>query len=281
LAALTWYDGTWHDEQPRILGPLDHAFWMASVVFDGARAFGGLAPDLDRHCGRVVDSARKLLLEPTLGADEIEALCREGIGRFAPTAELYVRPMFFAMSGFVTPDPGSTRFALVLHELAMPEPTGFSACFSTFRRPARDAAPTDAKASCLYPNMQRALADARRQGFANAITFDANGNVAEFATANLWTVRGGVAYTPVCNGTFLDGITRQRVLALLRSDGIEAIETTLSREDLLGADEIFSTGNWGKVLPVTRLEDSELPIGPITRRARDLYWAFAKQQPAT
>ena len=273
MAALTWYDDRWHEEQPRILGPLDHAFWMASVVFDGARAFEGLVLDLDRHCARAIDSARKLLLEPTIDAIEIERLCREGMRRFPPSAELYIRPMFFAMTGFVTPDPASTRFVLVLHEEPMPEPSGTAVCFSDYRRPARDAAPTDAKASCLYPNMQRALADARRRGFGNAVTLDANGNVAELATANLWIVRGGGALTPVCNGTFLDGITRQRVLALLRADGIEAQETDLTRADLMEADEIFSTGNWGKVLPITRLEDRALPIGPVTLRARALYWA--------
>lgn len=62
MASLTWFDGRWHEEPPRILGPLDHAFWMASVAFDAARAFGGTVPDLDRHCARLVDSAAKILL---------------------------------------------------------------------------------------------------------------------------------------------------------------------------------------------------------------------------
>ena len=72
-AAIFWHDGKWYeDEQPKLLGPMDHAMWMASLAFDGARAFDGLAPDLDRHCARVVDSARKMLLQPTLGEDEVE-----------------------------------------------------------------------------------------------------------------------------------------------------------------------------------------------------------------
>ena len=270
MAALTWYDGDWHEEPPRILTPMDHACWMASVVFDGARAFAGLVPDLDRHCRRVCQSARKLLLEPGLAPGEIEALCRQGVRRLPRASELYIRPMFFATSGFVLPDPASTRFALVIHDLAMPPFAGSAVCLSPYRRPAADAAPTDAKASCLYPNMQRALADARRRGFANAVTFDPNGNLAELTTANLWLVKDGVARTPIANGTFLDGITRQRVLALLRADGIEALETTLTRADLLDCDELFSTGNFGKVLPITRLEDRQLPIGRITRRAHAL-----------
>ena len=150
-----------------------------------------------------------------------------------------------------------------------------SVCFSSYRRPARDAAPTDTKASCLYPNMQRALAEAMGRGFDNCITFDPSGNVAELATANLWVARDGVALTPVGNGTFLDGITRRRVLDLLRRDGIEAVETTLTRADIETADEIFSTGNYGKVLPITRLKQRDLQAGPVCRRARALYWDFA------
>jgi branched-chain amino acid aminotransferase len=127
--------------------------------------------------------------------------------------------------------------------------------------------------------MQRALVEAAARGCDNAITFDANGNVAELATANLWIARDGVAMTPACNGTFLNGITRQRVLQLLRDAGIPALETTLSREDVQSADEVFSTGNYGKVLPITRVEDRHYQIGHVYRKARDLYFAFARSHP--
>jgi branched-chain amino acid aminotransferase len=161
----------------------------------------------------------------------------------------------------------------------MPEAKGMACCFSSYRRPARDAAPTDAKASCLYPNMQRALVEAGQRGFDNAITFDASGNVAELATANLWIAKDGVAMTPVCNGTFLNGITRQRVLQLLRDDGTPAIEATLTRQDVLAADEVFSTGNYGKVLPITRVEDRHYQPGHLYQKARALYFEFAKTRP--
>jgi branched-chain amino acid aminotransferase len=127
--------------------------------------------------------------------------------------------------------------------------------------------------------MQRALVEAGQRGFDNAITFDASGNVAELATANLWIVRDGIAMTPVCNGTFLNGITRQRVLQLLRDDGIPAIETTLTRQDVLDADEVFSTGNYGKVLPITRVEDRHYQPGRVYQKARALYFEFARSQP--
>jgi branched-chain amino acid aminotransferase len=271
----TYIDGQWRDDNPPLMRASTHAAWLGSVVFDGARAFAGVAPDLDRHCERAVRSAVSLGLRPTLGAGEIERLCWDGIRRFPGDAELYIRPMFYAEQGFVAPDPASTVFALVLTESPLPPPNGFSACVSRFRRPTPESAPTDAKASCLYPNAGRALFEAKQKGFDNAIVLDANGNVAEFATANLWLAKGGVAVTPVANGTFLNGITRQRVAALLRRAGIPTEERTVTVKDVLDADEVFSTGNYAKVTPVTRVEDRDFQPGPVFKRARELYWEYA------
>jgi branched-chain amino acid aminotransferase len=273
--AITYWDGEWRDAATPLIGPHDHAFFMASVVFDGARAFAGRTPDLDRHCARVLVSARSMLLQPDISADAIAALCRDGVAQFAKDAELYIRPMFFATRGFVLPEPDSTRFVLAIHTLAMPAPGELAVCFSSYQRPARNAAPTDAKASCLYPNMQRALAEAQERGFQNAITSDPSGNIAELATANLWIAKDGVALTPVCNGTFLNGITRQRVMQLLRADGVPVEETTLTAGDIMAADEVFTTGNYGKVLPITRVEEKAFAVGPVYRRARELYWDFS------
>lgn len=272
---LHWINGEWVEGNPPIVGPNAHALWMASVVFDGARAFQGVAPDLDLHCARSIRSALALGLAPMVTAGEIEELCWDGIGRYPKDAELYIRPMFFAESGFVSPDPASTRFVLSLLEAPLPKPTGFTACLSSYRRPAPSMAPTDAKAACLYPNAARALGEASRRGFDNAVMLDGLGNVAEFATSNLFIVKDGVARTPVPNGTFLNGITRQRVIGLLRDDGVAVEECTVTPEDLLGADEVFSTGNYSKVVPVTAVEDRRFAPGPVAVRARGLYWEFA------
>jgi branched-chain amino acid aminotransferase len=135
--------------------------------------------------------------------------------------------------------------------------------------------PTDAKAGCLYPNNARVLLEARQKGFDNALVCDALGNVAETGTSNIFMARDGVAYTPAPNGTFLNGITRQRVIALLRDAGVPVIEATLTYEDFAKADEIFISGNYAKVMPVLRIDGRELSPGPVYRRARELYWDFA------
>ncbi len=262
-----------------LIGSTSQAVWLASVVFDGARYFDGCAPDLALHAARALDSARRIGLEPKETADEIVELAREGVRRFPEDRALYIRPMFWGEEGFIIPEPQGCRFALVLHELPMPSAEGFSACRSSFRRPSPDTAVTDAKASALYPNVARALAEARDRGFENAVKLDLNGNVAEFATSNLFLVKDGVVVTPVPNGTFLNGITKQRVAALLREDGHEVVERTVTWADLETADEIFSTGNYGKVVPCVRLEDRKIGRGPVGDRARELYFEYARTQP--
>lgn len=275
-SALTFFKGQWLEGNPGIIGPMNHCMWLSSVVFDGARAFEGVAPDLDRHCERLIASGHALGLAPMLTAGEIQELAIDGIGRFPPGTALYIRPMFFAEAGWVMPDPASTAFALTVHESPMPPVTGFTACLSTRRRPLPGTAPTDAKASALYPNAGLALREAQGRGFDNAILLDPLGNVAEFATANLFIAKDGAAHTPVCNGTFLNGITRRRVLALLKADGVEVQERSLMRADIEAADEVFSSGNYGKVVHVNRVEDRALEYGPLARRAHKLYMDYAE-----
>ncbi len=157
----------------------------------------------------------------------------------------------------------------------MPEPVGAKLTVSSFRRPTIETMPTDIKTGALYPNNARALREAAAKGFGNALVLDMLGNVAETASSNIFMVRGGVAYTPAPNGTFLNGITRQRVVKLLRAGGTEVVEATLRVEDFLNADEMFTAGNYSKVVPVIQLENKVMQPGPLYRQAREAYWAFA------
>lgn len=273
--AWTWFQGKWHEGNPMIMGPMTHAPWLGSCVFDGARAFEGTAPDLDLHCQRIVRSAESFGLKVLKPAGEIEELIREGIAKFPKPAALYLRPMFWAEDGFVDVDPETTQFSVSVYDSPMPEPSGFSIMCSSYRRPSFEYAPTDAKAACHYPNSARAMREARAKGFGNAVMLDPLGHVSELATANIWLAKDGIAHTPVPNGTFLNGITRQRTIKLLRKAGIQVIERSIRWEELREADEVFSTGNYGKVQPVTRVEDRHLQPGPIFKKARELYWEYA------
>jgi len=104
---------------------------------------------------------------------------------------------------------------------------------------------------------------------------DMLGNITELANANIFMAKDGVVHTPVPNGTFLNGITRRRVIALLRDAGITVQETSLTYDDFQSADEIFSSGNFSKVMPITRIDERDLQPGPFYHKARELYWEFA------
>ncbi|WP_075290156.1 branched-chain amino acid aminotransferase [Pararhizobium arenae] len=279
----TYVDGEWLSGNPPLIGPTSHAMWLGSTVFDGGRWFDGIAPDLDLHCQRVNRSALALGLKPTVPAEDIEALAWEGVKKFDGKTAIYIKPMYWGEHGspgsVVTVDPDSTRFALCLFEAPMGEgPGGQSLAVSPFRRPTIETMPTDAKAGCLYPNNGRILAEARSRGFSNALVRDMLGNIAETGSSNVFMVKDGVVFTPAANRTFLAGITRFRVIGLLREAGFEVVETSLTLADFQGADEIFTSGNYSKVVPVTKLEDRDIQPGPIAAKAKDLYmdWANSK-----
>jgi branched-chain amino acid aminotransferase len=274
----TFFDGDWHAGNVPIMGPRTHAAWLCSVVFDGARAFEGVTPDLELHCARVNDSAAKLFLKPTVSPETWIGLVQDGITRFDKNIALYIRPMYWAEKEgpwVQAHDPESTRWCLAIYEAPLRTPRGFSITLSPYRRPTMETMPVDAKAGCLYPNNARALFEAQARGYDNAIVCDMLGNVAELATSNIFMANDGVVFTPVPNGTFLAGITRQRVIGLLRESGVKVVEATLSYKDFEKADEIFSTGNYSKVVPVTRIGERSLPFGPLYTKARQLYWEFA------
>jgi branched-chain amino acid aminotransferase len=274
----TFFDGDWREGNYPIMGARTHAAWLGSTVFDGGRAFEGVTPDIDLHLARVNWSATNMMLNPVVSQERWRELVDDGLRRFAPNAELYIRPMYWAeegLGGGVRFDPDSTNWCLCIHEAPMPEPKGGAITLSPFRRPTPETAPVNAKASCHYANGARALLEAAKRGFDNCLMLDALGNVAEFANSNAFFVKDGVVFTPAANGTFLDGITRRRVIGLLRGAGVEVVETALRYVDFASADEIFSSGNFQKVAPITRIDARDLPKGPVFQKARALYWEFA------
>jgi branched-chain amino acid aminotransferase len=275
----TYFDGTWHDGDAPIMRAADHGAWLGSSVFDGARYFEGMAPDLFAHCARVNRSAEALMLTPITTPEQMVDLIREGLQAYSTETAVYIRPMYWGIDGdptAIVPQENSTGFAICLEEIPMaPETASATLGTTRFRRPVLESAVVNAKAGCLYPNNARMLQEVRAKGFSNALVADALGSVAETATANIFMVRDGEVFTPIPNGTFLAGITRARHIKNLRADGVTVHEAVLSFEDFHTADEVFMTGNMSKVTPITALEDTQFQVGPIARRARSLYWDWA------
>ena len=275
----TFFEGVWHDADIPVMLAADHAMWLGSSVFDGARRFEGVCPDLRAHCERVNRSAEALMITPTVDTDDMVAMVEEGLRGYAPEKAVYIRPMYWALEGGplgVLPKTGATGFAICLEEIPMAEKGATTTLTTTqFRRPVLEDAVCNAKAGCLYPNNARMLAEANRKGFGNALVADAMGNVAETATSNVFMVQDGEVFTPIPNGTFLSGITRARHIDNLRSDGVRVHECVLTFDDFRKADEVFLTGNMTKITPVTAFDDRQYQMGPMARRARDLYWDWA------
>ncbi len=257
--------------------------WLGSSVFDGARWFEGVAPDLDMHAQRVNSSALALGLKPTMTAEEIVGLTWDGLKKFDGKTAVYIRPMYWAEHGGymgVPADAESTRFCLCLYEAPMMAPSGFSITMSPFRRPSMETMPTNAKSGCLYPNNARAIMEAqfpRLRQLAGAR--HAGQRRRDRLVEHLHGPRragphpGGQRHVP-CRGS--------RAPAPLRccpSPASGSARKRLTAKDFMDADEIFSTGNHSKVVPVIRIEDRNLQPGPVAKKARDLYWEWAHSTP--
>ncbi|MEL6644414.1 MAG: branched-chain amino acid aminotransferase [Pseudomonadota bacterium] len=278
----TYFEGTWHDGDTPIMRAADHGAWLGSSVFDGARYFDGVAPDLEAHCARVNRSAEALMITPTVSVQDMVALIHEGLAAYPKSAAVYIRPMYWAIDGdasAIVPSSDKTGFAVSLEEIPLAPPDASTTLGRTqFRRPVLESSVVNAKAGCLYPNNARMLREVRANGFGNALVADAMGNVAESATANVFMVRDGEVFTPIANGTFLAGITRARHMTNLEMDGTPVREAVLSFDDFREADEVFLSGNMSKVTPVTEFDGTHYQVGPVARRVREMYWDWALSQ---
>ena len=276
---FTYFNDTWHAGNVPIINAADHGAWLGSNVFDGARYFNGVAPDLLAHCQRVNNSAKALMLKPSVETNDMVEIIWEGLKQYEADAAVYIRPMYWAIDGDLTaivPNQESVGFAICLEQIPLaPESKTVSLTKTKFRRPVLEDAVVNAKAGCLYPNNARMLVEARSKGFSNALVTDAMGNVAETATANIFMVKDGEVFTPIPNGTFLSGITRARHISNMNAAGIKVHEIVLTYADFESADEIFMSGNMNKVTAVTAFEDFQFQIGSVTKKVRDLYWDWA------
>ena len=296
----TYLDGEWHDGAIPLISSVDLGGWLGACCFDGGRFFRGTIPDLDQHCGRLCQSAAVLGMTPPVTPKEVLQVVVDGCRLSDPENEtsgrmFYVRPFMWS-SGIADwtalPVPSSKpehcRFAVTIEELptvlpgAPPPPLPKMTVCYEMRKCNLSCAPTNAKMPGLYPQYGKMQLWANGRGFQKVLGLDAHGNVAETESANVFMVKDRVVYTPVPNGTFLNGITRRRVIKLLRAAGVRVVEATLFPSDFANADEIFTTGNIGKVGAVGWLDERNLcpdgKPGPITLQAKGLYDDWAKDK---
>jgi branched-chain amino acid aminotransferase len=276
--SIAWADGTWHDEAgAATVSVLDHGLLYGDGIFEGIRFYAGEPFLLGAHLRRLRASARCLLLDVPLADAELEALCREAISRFeAPDG--YLRLIVTRGRGALGVSPHTCERPTVLL-IAAPLQLYAAECYelgvdvitASVRRAAADAVPPQVK-SLNYLTAVLASIEARARGAHEALLLNAAGEIAECTADNVFLVTGGVVRTPPASSGGLRGITRDHVIGLLRSDGVQVDETRLVLAEAWTADEAFMTGTGAEVVPIASIDSRRLQApGRLTLRARDLF----------
>jgi branched-chain amino acid aminotransferase len=256
----------------------DRGFLYGDSVYETIGTAYGRLFALGEHLVRLERSAQRIgLRAPPRAA--VERAVAETVAA-AGNPESRVRVILSRGCGKLDLDPASaddTQLVVIVWPLGAPTPEMYArgvavAIVSVARNSPRAIDP--AVKSGNYLNNVMALGEARRAGAYEAILCAADGSVAEGSTSNVFVVKGGVVRTPGPEIGILDGITRAKVLALCRANDVPLVETTLSPEELRGADEVFITSATRNVLPVTRVDEQVIGAGgpgPVTRRLMALF----------
>jgi branched-chain amino acid aminotransferase len=266
-----WMNGTmvpWRDARLHVL---THALHYASCVFEGERVYDGRIFKLREHTLRLADSARKLGFDLPHDIATLEQACQQvvaanGIG------DGYVRPLAWRGPEMMGVSAQNCRINVAIAAWTWPayftpeaRLKGIRMTRAIYDRPAPNTAPTQSKAAGLYMICTLSKHEAEAKGYDDALMLDYRGYLAEGTGANLFLVIDGKLHTPLPD-CFLDGITRQTVIGLARSRGIEIVERHIKPEELSDAVEVFLTGTAVEVTPVREIDAYRFEVGPITRQ---------------
>ncbi len=282
LDGVIWYDGKLVPWEQANLHVLTHGLHYASCVFEGERAYGGRIFKCTEHSERLKRSAQVLDFEIPYSVAEIDAakkLVLEKNGK----KEAYVRPVAWRGSEMMGVSAQSNTIHLAIATWEWPsyfDPEqrlkGIKLDLADYRRPDPKCAPVHAKAAGLYMICTISKHAAERKGYADAMMLDWQGRVAECTGANIFFVKDGKIHTPIAD-CFLDGITRQTVIALARKRGFEVIERRIMPEELASFSECFITGSAAEVTAVSDIAGQwNFNPGGITKTLMDDYTAEVK-----
>jgi branched-chain amino acid aminotransferase len=255
-------NGSFVDPAAASVSVFDHGLLYGDGVFEGLRVFNGRVFSLDRHMTRLAIGLKALALDaaiPYLRAAVLQTADAHG----EPNA--YLRLVVTRGPGPLGVDPTTcdvpTAFCIAAPLSLFPPDKierGLKLVTASGRRPSSDILDPRVK-SLNYLNNALAKLEARRQGADDALLLNPSGHVAEASVANVFVFRDGWLETPPASDGALEGITRATVLDLARDLGVPARVSTLTRFDLLAADEVFLTGSGAGIVPVRALDDR--PVG--------------------
>jgi len=274
-----WIDGRVVDGAEARVPVTDHGLLYGDGVFEGIRAFGRRVFRLDDHLARLRVSAAAIGLTPPLdeaGLREVVLATLRALGR----DDAYVRLVITRGEGALGVDPTTCPqprvFCIAAEATIFPAAklaAGLELVTVSWRRPGFDVIDPRVK-SLNYLNNALAKLEARQRGADESLLLNAAGTIAEASVANVFVLHGRALATPPPTDGCLEGITRRTVLELAPGLGLAACERTLSRTDLLGADEVFLTGTGAGIVPVRSLDGQAIGAGPpfgVTERLREGY----------
>lgn len=273
---VIWMDGEMVDWREAKIHVLTHALHYASSVFEGERAYGGKIFKSHEHSVRLLDSAKAMDIPAPYTAEQITAAKDEAL-KASGLTDAYVRAFMWRGSG---PDMGvaaaanPVRTAIAVWEWGAyygdAKFQGAKLDISKWKRPSPETIPCHAKAAGLYMICTMSKHEATAKGCSDALMMDYRGYVAEATGANIFFVKDGAVHTPTPD-CFLNGITRQTVIGLLKERGVEVIERHIMPEELETFEQCWLTGTAAEVTPVGQIGDYTFEVGSLTRTIAEDY----------
>ena len=271
-----WLDGQLVDWRSAQVHVLSNAMHYASSVFEGERAYGGKIFKSRAHSERLLASGKLIDFEIPYSVEDIEA-AKEAALQANGLSDAYVRAFAWRGAG---PDMGvassrnPVRIAVAVwswcNYYGDAKMKGAKLDIAKWRRPDPATAPSQAKAAGLYMIATMSKHAAEAKGCSDAMMFDYRGYVAEATGANIFFVKDGEVHTPTADA-FLNGITRQTVIEMLKEKGIRVIERHIMPEELEGFEQCWLTGTAAEVTPVGQIGDYHFDVGALTRDISESY----------
>lgn len=271
-----WMDGKMIDWRDANVHILTHAMHYASSVFEGERAYNGKIFKSREHSERLKRSAQMVDFEVPYTIDEIEAAKVEVLAA-SGLQDAYVRAIAWRGAGEdmgVASAKNPVRLAIAAWEWGAyygdAKMKGAKLDISKWKRPSPETIPSHAKAAGLYMICTMSKHAAEAKGCSDAMMFDYRGYVAEATGANVFFVKDGEVHTPDPD-CFLNGITRQTVIGMLKEKGIKVVERHIMPEELEGFEQCWLTGTAAEVTPVGQIGDFKFEVGALTRDIAESY----------
>lgn len=281
-AGIIWMDGNTVPTEAAQIHILTHSLHYATCVFEGIRVYDGNPFALKEHFKRLHESARQLNYSLLYSVDE---LCSAALDLLKSNniSDGYIRPISWLGSESLGLQADGLSIHTAIAVWDWPQvyalnsaASGISVHLSDIRRPSPKSIPPQAKASASYLVGSLAYHSARRNNCQDSLLLDEKGFLAEGSSANVFLVFDNSLHTPIADRC-LNGITRQLVIQIARSLGVKVIERRIAVKEIINAEEIFLTGTAVEVLPVSRVDQHAIPIGPVSKNLQEAYGKLARE----